>query len=222
MSTPVPTGPACAEGGHDPTAADLRETGYLDFSAPAVAALLERVTAGAASPTDAVARWFTAVRDEVRYDPYALPSNAEDYRASAVVGAGRGYCVPKAVLLVAGCRALGIPSRLGFADVRNHLQTDRLREQMGSDVFRYHGFGVLWIEGRWVKASPAFNRELCERVGVAPLDFDGRRDALLHQFSADGGKYMEYLVDHGAYTDLPLDEILDAYRVHYPRALWAS
>ena len=137
-------------------------------------------------------------------------------RASAVLERRSAYCVPKAVLLTAAARAAGIPARLGFADVRNHLQSERLEAVMQTDLFVFHGYSALWIDGRWVKASPAFNAELCARFGVAPLDFDGRIDALLHAFTGDGRRHMEYVRDRGLRQDLPLDEILTAFAQHYP------
>jgi transglutaminase-like putative cysteine protease len=124
--------------------------------------------------------------------------------------------VPKAVLLTAAARAVGIPARLGFADVRNHLQTPRLRERMGgTDEFVYHGYSDLLLDGRWVKATPAFNKELCARFGVAPIDFDGRTDALLHPFTADGSAYMTYGRDRGVHVDLPLDDLLATFDATY-------
>lgn len=198
------------------TPADLAVTPFLDHDHPHVHTFVRRVTHGADDERAVVAALFRAVRDEVRYDPYRLSRDAGDYRASAVLAQGSAYCVPKAVALTAAARAAGIPARLGFADVRNHLQSERLASVMKTDVFRYHGYSVLWIGGAWRKASPAFNRELCARFGVAPLAFDGSRDALLHAFTGDGTRHMEYLRDHGVRQDLPLSEILDAYALHYP------
>jgi transglutaminase-like putative cysteine protease len=199
-----------------PTGRDLASTAFIDSDHPAVEAVASRVTDGADREVERARRLFAAVRDEIRYDPYGLPTEPEDYRASAVLAAGSGFCVPKSVLLAAAARSAGIPSRLGFADVRNHLQSDRLREQMGTDVFVYHGYTALFVRGRWLKASSAFNAELCARFGLAPLEFDGTADALLHPFSGDGSKYMEYITDHGTFDDLPLEELLDAYRRTYP------
>lgn len=202
-----------------PTDADLAPTAFLDADHPTVVAFVQRVTAGADSAVERVRRLFAAVRDELRYDPFDLPTDPAAYRASAVLDAGRGYCVPKSVVLTAGARALGVPSRLGFADVKNHLQSERLAEQMGTDLFVYHGYSTLWVDGAWRKASSAFNAELCARFGVEPLEFDGTSDALLHQFDAQGGRYMEYLRDHGTWDDLPLDHLLAEYaRVYGPPA----
>jgi transglutaminase-like putative cysteine protease len=199
-----------------PTEADLRPTEFLETAHPAILAFVQRVAADAPDATERARRLFAAVRDEIRYNAYALPTDPADYRASAVLEARTGYCVPKSVLLSTVARAAGIPARLGFADVRNHLQTERLREQMGTDLFLYHGYSTLYLEGRWLKASSAFNADLCARFGVEPLDFDGTGDALLHPFSGDGSTYMEYVRDHGDFDDLPFERLMDAYGTAYP------
>lgn len=198
-----------------PGPAHLAPTQFIDSEHPDVVAFAHTAAGGAAGP-ERVARLFAAVRDTVRYDPYTLVRDPAAYSASAVLAGGRSYCIPKAVLLAAGARALGIPARLGFADVRNHLQSGRLRAVMGTDEFIYHGYTELHLGGAWRKATPAFNAELCARFGVAPLAFDGTADALLHPFSGDGSRHMEYIRERGVFTDLPLAEILDAFDAAYP------
>lgn len=198
-----------------PAADDLRATAFLDCEHERVRDLAARAANDAGDERELAARLFAAVRDGVRYDPYAVSADPGAYRASAVLGAGSGFCVQKAVALSALARAAGIPARLGFADVRNHLQSERLRAAMGTDLFVWHGYSVLFVGGRWTKASPAFNAELCARFGVPPLDYDGTSDALLHAFAGDGSQYMEYVSDHGVYTDLPLERILAACRATY-------
>ena len=127
----------------------------------------------------------------------------------------RNWCVPKAILLCAGARAVGIPARIGFADVRNHLSTEKLRARMGTDVFVYHGYASLYVADDWRKVSPAFNAELCARFGVPPLEFDGRSDALLHAYDGEGRRHMEYLKDHGTWSDVPFLEMFAAFREIY-------
>ena len=199
-----------------PTEADLAPTAFLDSDGAEVRAFVERETAGATDEHEVLSRLFLAVRDGIRYDPHEVPREPDAYRAGAVLQATSSFCIPKSVALSAAARAAGIPSRLGFADVRNHLQTPRLREAMGTDLFAWHGFSLFHVGGRWTKASCAFNAGLCERFGVSPLDFDGRQDALLHPFSGDGSRYMEYVRDRGAYTDLPLATIHAELRAAYP------
>lgn len=201
--------------------AALTGSRFLDIEHATVQTFTRQAIGNANTDKDKARRLFAAVRDTIRYDPYTVSANPEHYRASHVIESGRGYCVPKAVVLTAAFRAAGIPARLGFADVRNHLQTDTLRELMRTDVFVYHGYSHAYIDGRWLKATPAFNVELCARFGVDPIDFTGESDALLHAHAADGSTHMEYVRERGVYDDLPLDEILAALRqVYGPLIFW--
>jgi transglutaminase-like putative cysteine protease len=207
--------PQPIQGSDAPTADDLRPTEFIDSASDEVRSFVDRTAGDAADELEVVRRLFAAIRDGIRYDPYSVSGDPANYRASNVLGLESGYCVQKSVALTAAARAAGIPSRLGFADVKNHLQSERLREAMGTDLFIWHGYSTFFVGGRWTKASSAFNRELCERFGVEPLDFDGRNDALLHPFTADGSKYMEYVRERGTYTDLPLRTMLLDLRETY-------
>jgi transglutaminase-like putative cysteine protease len=163
----------------------------VDSDHPELVAFAERVAGGAASPRDATVKLFYAVRDGIRYGPYDVILSAEALRASSVLRAGRGWCTSKAVVLAAACRALGIPARLGFAAVRNHLSTARLRAAMQSDVFYWHGYASIELQGRWIKATPAFNVELCQKFRLLPLEFDGSEDSIYHPFDLEGRRHME-------------------------------
>jgi len=197
--------------GDDPAPEEcLAPTRFLDWEHPDVVAFVDRACdrAGADDERSRAVALFLAVRDGIRYDPYAVSDDPDWYRASNVVHLPAAYCIPKSVLLSAACRAVGIPARLGFADVRNHLQSAKLREAMGTDVFAYHGYSELWLGGRWVKVSSAFNRELCERFGTRVLEFDGEHDALMHPYDTHGHRHMEYVRSRGSYADLPFDQIM--------------
>jgi len=202
-----------------PGAADLAPTWFLDADHPEVVAFARRVTERCVDDVARATALFAEVRDAIWYDPHDVSRDPGDHRAHAVLAGRQRWCVPKSVLLSAACRAVGIPARLGFADVRNHLQSPVLRARMGTDVFAWHGYSVLWLDGAWRKASPAFNRELCERFGTEVLDFDGRHDALLHAHDGEGRQYMEYLRHRGIHDDLPLDEIFATFDQAYPDAL---
>jgi transglutaminase-like putative cysteine protease len=191
-------------------------TRYLDSDHPDVMAFAHDSAGSHRGDRDRAVALYYAVRDGIRYDPYRIQLTAEAMRASAVLERGSGFCVAKAVLLAAGARALGVPSRLGFADVRNHLTTPRLRRIVKTDVFKFHGYTDLHLDGQWVKATPAFNASLCERFDVDPLAFDGKHDALLQQADRQGNRYMEYLTDRGTFADLPLDEIRQVFEDSYP------
>jgi len=166
-------------------------------------------------PLSAAVKLYYAVRDEIWYDPYAAFYRPEHYRASHVLQSRRGFCIPKAGLLCALARACGIPSRVGFADVRNHLATRQLLEHIGCDLFVFHGYTEFFLEGRWVKATPAFNKELCARHGVEPLEFDGREDSVFQAYNSEKKRFMEYVAFHGEYADIPVDEILRAWKKIY-------
>jgi len=193
----------------------LAPTPMLDADHPAVAAYARERAAGAADATKAAVRLFYAVRDDLRYDPYGVSIDADSMRASLALAARRGWCVSKAALLVACCRSLGIPARMGFADVRNHLSTARMRETMKTEVFYWHGYGSIRLGERWVKATPAFNRELCEKFGLLPLEWDGRRDSLYHPFDREGRRHMEYLREHGEFADIPLERMRETWQREY-------
>ena len=194
----------------------LQPTYYLDADHPRLRELCERVTRGLTGAVERAVGLYYAVRDGLLYDPYSIEFTPAAFKASTILERGRGFCIAKAVVLAAVARGAGIPARLGFADVRNHLATERLRQLMGSDVFYYHGFTEFHLEGKWVKATPAFNIELCERFGVLPLEFDGRHDSIFHPFDAARRRHMEYINDRGTRPDLPFEEIRDAMARYYP------
>ncbi|GAB4256301.1 transglutaminase-like domain-containing protein [Deferrisoma sp.] len=193
----------------------LRPTAILDADHPRVVAFARAAAEGREDPADRAVALYYAVRDRIWYDPYAPFYKPEHYRASRVIEAGRGYCVQKAAVMIACARALGIPARVSFATVRNHLATRQLLEYLGSDLFVYHGVVEIFLEGRWVKATPAFNRELCERHGVDPLEFDGRHDSIFQPYNRENRRFMEYVAFHGTHADIPVDEILAAWRGTY-------
>jgi transglutaminase-like putative cysteine protease len=194
----------------------LAETAFIDYRNPEVISLAERVCAGGGSPKDRAIKLYYAVRDEIRYDPYDVRYSAEAMKASTVIRKGKGFCITKAVVLAAVGRQQGIPTRLGFADVQNHLTTARLRARMGSDIFLYHGYTEFFLDHRWVKATPAFNLSLCERFQVRPLEFNGEEDSIFHEFNTLGQKHMQYVRDHGTFADLPFTEILTVFQKEYP------
>lgn len=168
-------------------------------------------------PVSKAVKLYYAVRDNIRYDPYCPSYLPEHFRASNVIKSGRGYCVSKASLLCALGRASHIPSRIGLANVRNHLATRQLIEHLGNDIFACHGFVEFYLEGKWVKATPAFNKELCDKHKVSPLEFNGREDSIFHAYNLDNKKFMEYIEFHGSFTDVPVDFIVTAYEKTYGR-----
>ena len=196
--------------------ASLSPARFIDSDHPLVIDFAERWRGASRDPREQAVSLYRAVRDEIRYNPYVFSADHETLKASHALAAGESYCVPKALLLAACARHCGIPARIGLADVRNHLSTPRLIEMLRSEVFAMHAYTELFLEGRWVKATPAFNLALCRMFKVAPLEFDGRTDSVFHPFNAKGERYMEYLVDHGQFDDLPVELFFAHLRQCYP------
>jgi transglutaminase-like putative cysteine protease len=195
----------------------LRPTYYIDSDASDVLAFARACAGDKETSLEKGIALFYAVRDNIRYDPYRIDlENRDAFKASVIISKGYGYCVAKAIVLTAVARASGISSRLGFANVRNHLSTERLRQLMKTDVFIFHGYTELFLENRWVKATPTFNLSLCDKFAVKSLEFDGRNDALLHPYDREGKRHMEYIRDHGPFADLPYERIVNYFRKYYP------
>jgi len=190
---------------------------FIDSADVSVQEFAKKAAEGAGDDVSRAVKLYYAVRDEVLYDPYCSGEERLYFRASDCLGAKRGFCIPKAALLAAAARSIGIPARVAYADVRNHLSTKKLLELMGGDLFIWHSFTELFLEERWVKATPAFNLSLCERFGVHPLEFDGRHDSLFHEFDREGRRHMEYVRERGSYPDVPYGAIIADFRKTYPR-----
>lgn len=166
-------------------------------------------------------RLFYRIRDDILYDPYLPMGDPDSYSGKVALTTGRGWCVPKSALLTACARALGIPARPGYADVKNHLTTARLRAVMGSDIFAWHSYTELFLQGKWVKATPVFNQSMCEKFGLKPLDFDGKTDSLFHAFDQAGNLHMEYIKERGTYQDVPFEEIVATFATCYKQVNWS-
>lgn len=203
---------------HSPDPDTLKPTVLIDSEHPAIQAFAQQHGKGT-SPRECAVALYYAVRDGFRYDPYRIDLSPLGMTASTVLATGFGWCVTKATLLAAVCRAAGIPARLGFADVRNHLSTERMRQAMKTDIFAWHGYADLWLDGAWRKATPAFNLQLCEKFGLLPLEFDGVNDSIYHPFDRAGNRHMEYVRQRGTFNELPLAQIVATFREIYSASM---
>jgi len=190
---------------------------FIDNGHADVDAFARKTTSGAADSISRAVRLYYAVRDEITYDPYYAGDARSYFRASDCLRARRGFCIPKAALLAASARCVDIPARVAYADVRNHLSSKKLIELLGTDLFIWHGFTELYLEGRWVKATPAFDLSLCQRFGVHPLEFDGRQDSIFQEYDHERRRFMEYVRQRGHYADVPYDTIVVEFKSLYPR-----
>lgn len=200
-----------------PPADLLAVTEFLDHDTLLVRRFVDRVlgtTRG--TPIENAVKLYYAVRDEIMYEVYRADLSREGLRASSILNRQRGFCIHKSTLYAAACRAAGIPSRLVLTDVRNHLASERLRELVGGDVFKFHALTSVYLDGRWVRATPVFNRTLCRLYGIKPLDFDGTADSMSHPYDTRGRKYMEFLHEYGEFGDFPYELVIDGIRVAHP------
>lgn len=191
---------------------------FVDSDHAAIKAYVSEQTSAGADPIDNLVRLYYAVRDGFCYNPWRLQFAREDFRASNVLLRDRAegaHCIDKANLLAACARHLEVPSRLHFANVRNHIGTEALERQLGTDLLVFHGFVELHLEGRWVAATPAFNQELCAHLGVEPLEFDGHHDSIFQPYDREGGRFMEYVHDHGSFAAIPFELMIEQWRIHY-------
>jgi transglutaminase-like putative cysteine protease len=194
---------------------------FIDSDSPRVIAFARQTTDGATDPGAAILRLYTTIRDGIIYDPYVNFADTANYRASGVLAATRGFCIGKSALFAASARVIGVPARVGYADVRNHLTSPRIYEKIKTDIFLWHSYTELYLSGRWVKATPAFDLALCDRVGIKTLEFDGETDSLFQPFDRAGRRHMEYLRDRGTFADVPFDVIQAEFITAYP-ALMSS
>ncbi len=194
----------------------LKPAQFIDSDHPAVIEYARKVSGPIPVLRQKAIALYLAVRDGWRYDPYRIDLRPQAMKASALLQRNYGYCIEKAALLAACARVVGIPSRMGFANVKNHIGTEKLEAILKTNVLVFHGYAELYLAGKWVKATPAFNRELCERLGVPPLPFDGVNDSLFQQYTPDGSQFMEYLHDYGPFADIPRELFIRELQKHYP------
>ena len=194
----------------------LQHSDYFDYHNPVVQAMSDKVVLSHMTDAEKAIALYYAVRDGIKYNPYVFKADSKTLSASDCLNAGQSYCIPKAVLLGALARLNGIPARLGLADVKNHLSSQALLDYLRSDVFVMHGYIELYIDGQWVKATPAFDKTLCEKMNVLPLEFNGKDDSVFHEFNGEGTRHMEYMNEHGTFEDVPFDFIIRSVMTAYP------
>jgi len=201
----------------------LQPTDILDSDSKIVADYLNGILDDKEyPPRERAIKLYLHVRDDIKYNPYLPFYKPEHYRSSNVIKTKQGFCIGKAGLLCSLARRSGIPARLGFATVKNHLSTKQLTDFLGTNIITYHGYTELWLDDHWVKATPAFNSELCALHKVKPLEFDGINDSIFHEFNSEKSRFMEYIDYHGEFADIPLDIILKSWEDIYGKERVAS
>ncbi len=195
---------------------------FIDSNTRNIITYAKETTSGIDRDIDRAVALYYRIRDDFSYSPYVDYNNPDVFRASWTLDRKVGFCISKGAILAACARSLSIPARLGFADVKNHVTSERLRKFIGGDIMPWHAYTELFLERKWVKATPAFNLELCRKFRIKPLEFDGRQDSIFHPFTEDGEKHMEYIRDLGSYADVPLNRIMASFRALNPSILMSD
>jgi len=195
----------------------LEATYFFDYNTEEIQNQITDLKSGSLSDTEKAVACYLNVRDGWRYNAYNLYFKKEKWKASVIAKEKEAHCIDKSTLLITFLRALGIPARIHLAKVKNHIAVEKLMEKLGTNELSPHGMVDVFLNEKWVKASPAFNATLCEKCNVAPLDFDGKNDSVFQEYNRDGKEFMEYQEIYGEYEDVPLEKIKEIFNAHYPQ-----
>lgn len=197
----------------------LEATYFFDFNDSKIQKVIEPYKQSSLSQKEIAVDLYLKIREGWRYNPYQISLNKEDLRASVLVQRPEGHCIDKSILLITCLRGLGIPARIHLAKVKNHIAVERLTEVFGTNELTPHGMVNVLLDGKWVKASPAFNASLCKKCQVEPLEFDGENDSIFQEYNSEGAAFMEYVEDYGHFEDIPIDFITNNIKTHYPNLI---
>lgn len=165
---------------------------------------------------------FKKVREDFRYDPYHLDLRPDALRASNILHKKKAWCVEKAIILTAGFRALGLPAKIGFGIVINHIGVEKLTHYLRRPEIVFHGYVAVYYKGKWQKVTPAFDTLVCRASRVAPMDWDGNNDVMFQEFDRKGGRFMEYIHYYGEFDDVPVELMNAEMRKYYPHLFEAQ
>ena len=194
----------------------LGSTYYFDFENTAIQHLVLRAKEKSTSQIETIGHLYTMIRDHWWYDAFDISFEPQHYKASYIALKNKGNCVEKSILLIACLRAIEVPAKLHLGKVKNHIAAENLIRKIGTNELSPHGIVTAFIKGKWIKLSPVFNKELCEKFKVAPLGFNPNQSTYLQQFNAKGSLFMEYIEDYGTFDDVPLDFMKQNIEEHYP------
>jgi len=194
----------------------IESTEFIDSDSKVVRDIVKRIYVGSRSRTEFIIKIFYYVRDGVRYELRLDYFDRESYKASNTFKRGYGYCVQKAIALTALYRASSIPARICFADIINHRLPRKIHEEFKTNLFVYHGYVEAYINGRWIKLTPAFDKETSLKMNIDPLEFDGYNDAILPKYNRDGEKQFTYVKYRGCFKEFSYNDLVREFLKVYP------
>jgi len=194
----------------------LKPTYYFDYHSTEIQNIISEYQKTSITNKEKTIQLYLKIRDSWRYDPYNLSLSKENFKASSIAKKSKGHCIEKSIILIACLRALHIPARLHLGKVKNHIGVDRLTEKFGTNELTPHGMVQVFLNNKWLKISPAFNKSMCKMFNVPPIEFDGENSSFLQKFDSKGNLFMEYLDDYGTFEDVPLAFMINNVKEHYP------
>lgn len=196
----------------------LQPTEFLDFNKKKLREKAIEITNGLNTDKEKAIALFYWVRDQIKYNAFSYyPKVKANLKASVTLRRKNGFCMSKASLLSTLARAVGIPARIHMVDIINHKISKRLVDMMGTKAFHCHAYSEMYLNEKWVKATPVFDKETCIKGDFFPMiEFDGENDALFSSVDTKGNKFVEYIGDWGNYADVPLKKIDEIFTEKYP------
>ncbi len=197
----------------------LEPTEFLDFDKGIVNKVALKVTEGLTTDKEKVIALFNWVQQSLKYNAFAYyPKVRGNLKASVSIRRKQGFCMSKAITLSALARAVGIPARIHMVDIINHKISKRFKDMMGTAAFFCHAYSELYINGKWIKATPVFDNETSNKGKFFPIiEFDGEHDALFSEQDPDGNIFVEYIGDYGSFADCPIEKIDQIFTKNYPK-----
>jgi len=194
----------------------LKESFFFDYTHESIKHIVKDLINVKISKKEKALKLYYIVRDGWRYNPSRISFVAEDLKASVIAKKEEGHCIDKSIIYISCLRALNIPARIGMAKIKNHIGTEKLEEKFGTNILTPHGYVEVFLNNKWIKATPAFNKELCAYYNVSALDFDGENDSIFQEYSKSNEKFMEYIEDYGTFEDFPVEFVKRNMRQYYP------
>ncbi len=187
----------------------LQPSVFYDFDKKKVKNKALEITEGLKTDEEKAIALFYFVRDGLKYNMRLfIPKVKQNFIASKILRKREGFCVSKSILLSSLARAVGIPARIHLVDLINHKVSQKVVDLMGTNIMYYHGFSEFYLNDKWIKLTPSFDKETAIRGGFIPMcEFDGEHDAVFPKYDNEGNLFGEYVGDHGVHADLPLEEI---------------
>ncbi len=159
----------------------LKPTAIIDSDDPGIRAKAKKLAAGAADEKEVLGRIYYFVRD-FPYDILAAFGYlAEGKRgASDVLREGKAFCMGKASLFAALCRASGIPARIGFQQVHcpdKPFMNEEVARIWGDRKLPWHSLGEAHLNGKWLKLDATIDKDYAAAKGrTYSREYDGEND----------------------------------------------